>query len=95
RLVWLGAQPIAVAQTRRVKLTLQGRFANVVIQLPQAQGQWFQTVIKQATPRKNKTTAYPWVRDIQASFPGTADDFVTFLQSPGWRKTRTAGLLLV
>ena len=95
RLVWLGAQPIAVAQTRRVKLALQGRFANVVIQLPHAQGQWFQTVIQQATPRKNKTTAYPWIRDIQASFPGTAEDFVTFLQSPGWRKTSIAGLLLV
>ncbi|MCS6292687.1 MAG: radical SAM protein, partial [Nitrospira sp.] len=95
RLVWLGAQPIAVAHTKRGKLTLQGRFANVVIQLPQAQGRWFQTVIKQATPRKNKTTPYPWVRDIQASFPGTAEDFAAFLESPGWRKTRTAGLLLV
>jgi radical SAM superfamily enzyme YgiQ (UPF0313 family) len=95
RLVWLGAQPIAVAQTRQFKLTLQGRFANVVIPLPQAQGQWFHTVIKQATPRKNKTTAYPWIRDIQASFPGEAEDFVAFLESPAWKKTRAAGLFLV
>jgi radical SAM superfamily enzyme YgiQ (UPF0313 family) len=95
RLVWLGAQPVTAAQTRQVTLTLQGRFAKAVIHLPQAQGQWFQTVIKQATPRKNKTTPYPWVRDIQASFPGTDEDFFAFLQSPGWRKTRTAGLLLV
>jgi hypothetical protein len=76
-------------------VTLEGRFAKAVIQLPQAQGQWFHTVIKQATPRKNKTTPYPWIRDIQASFPGTAEDFVAFLESPGWKRTRTAGLLLV
>lgn len=95
RLVWLGAQPISTAQTRQIKLTLQGRFANTVIQLPRAQGEWFHTFIKQATPRKNKTTPYPWLRDIQAGFPGEAEDFVAFLQSPVWRKTRTAGLLLV
>lgn len=95
RLVWIGAQPVLTAQTRRITLTLQGRFAKAVVQLPLAQGQWFQTVIKQATPRKNKTTPYPWVRDIQASFPGTAEDFVAFLQSPAWKKTRIAGLLLV
>ncbi|MBX9657911.1 MAG: radical SAM protein [Nitrospiraceae bacterium] len=95
RLVWLGAQPVSTAQTRRITVTLQGRFAKTVIQLPHSQGQWFQTVIKQATPRKNKTTPYPWARDIQASFPGTAEDFAAFLNSPGWRKARTAGLLLV
>jgi hypothetical protein len=95
RLVWLGAQPVSAAQTRQVKLTLQGRFADTVIHLPQAQGKWFHAFIKQATPRKNKTTAYPWVRDIQAGFPGKAEDFVAFLQSPAWKKTRTAGLLLV
>ena len=95
RLVWLGAQPVSTAQTRRVTLTLQGRFADAVIVLPHSQGQWFQTVIKQATPRKNKTTPYPWVRDIQASFPGTAEYFATFLESPDWRNARTAGLLLV
>lgn len=95
RLVWLGAQSVSTAQTRQVTLTLEGRCANVVIQLPQAQGQWLQTVIKQATPRKNKTTPYPWIRDIQASFPGTAEEFAAFLESPGWRKTRTAGLVLV
>jgi hypothetical protein len=95
RLVWLGTQPASTAQTRQVTLTLQGRFANTVIQLPHAQGQWFQTVIKQATPRKKKSTPYPWIRDIQASFPGTAEDFAAFLESPSWRKTRTAGLLLV
>ncbi len=95
RLVWLGTQPVSTAQSRQVTLTVQGRFANAVIRLPRAQGQWFQTVIKQATPRKNKTTPYPLVRDIQASFPGTAEDFAAFLNSPSWRKTHTAGLLLV
>ncbi len=95
RLVWLGARPVSATQTEQVALTVHGRFANAVIQLPHAQGQWFQTVIEHATPRKNTTTPYPWIRDIETSFPGTAEDFVAFLQSPAWKKTRTAGLLLV
>lgn len=95
RLVWLGAQPVSTAQTKPGKLTLRGRFANTTIHLPHAQGQWFQTVMKQAAPRKNKGTPYPWLRDIQASFPGTAEEFAAFLESPGWKNTRAAGLLLV
>lgn len=95
RLVWLGDQPVLDGQTRHAKLTLRGRFADTSIRLPLTQGQWLQSIIKNATPRRNKTAPYPWLRDVQTGFPGSAEDFAAFLASPGWRKARLAGLLLV
>lgn len=95
RLVWLGARPVSVAQTKRSKLTLQGRFANMVIQLPPAQAEWMTTIIEQATPHEDRATPYSWLREVQTSFPGNSDDFVAFLKSPPWIKARAAGLLLV
>jgi len=49
----------------------------------------------QATPRGNKTTPYPWLRDIQAGFPGSTEEFTALLESPDWKTIRLAGLLLV
>jgi hypothetical protein len=95
RLVWLGDQPVVEGQPRHAKLTLPGRFADTAIRLPQTQGQWLQSIIRQATPHKNKKAPYPWLRDVQTGFPGSAEDFAALLASPGWRKARLAGLLLI
>ncbi|MCC6141941.1 MAG: radical SAM protein [Nitrospira sp.] len=95
RLVWLGNRPVLAAHASHITLTLQGRFADTVIRLPHAQGQWLHHILTQAAPRKHKTTPYPWIRDIQASFPGAPEHFVAFLQSPAWKEARAAGLLLV
>ncbi|MDQ1290467.1 MAG: hypothetical protein QG615_257 [Nitrospirota bacterium] len=95
RLVWLGDQPVVEGQPRHAKLTLPGRFADTAIRLPQTQGQWLQSIIRQATPHKNKTAPYPWLRDVQTGFPGSTEDFAALLASPGWRKARLAGLLLI
>ena len=95
RLVWLGDRPVLTQQTRHATLTLHGRFANTDIRLSQAQSRWFRTLIQQATPRKNKSTPYPWLRDAQTGFPGQADDFTCFLNGDSWKAARAAGLLLV
>ncbi|ULA63298.1 MAG: B12-binding domain-containing protein [Nitrospira sp.] len=95
RLVWLGNRPVLATHASHITLTLEGRFAKTVIRLPHKQGQWLHTILTQATPRKHKTTPYPWIRDIQASFPGAVEHFSTFLQHPAWKEARAAGLLLV
>jgi hypothetical protein len=35
------------------------------------------------------------LRERKATFPGSNRDFEAFLNSPGWKKVRAAGLLLV
>ena len=95
RLVWLGNPPVIERQLRRLKVMLPGRFADITIHLSQNQGDWLTTIIEQATPHKDKATAYPWLRDAQTSFPGHTDEFAAFLSSPNWKHTRAAGLLLI
>ncbi|MEY4528907.1 MAG: hypothetical protein RL768_2626 [Nitrospirota bacterium] len=95
RLLWLGKRPVLAGHTGHATLTLHGRFADTDLQLPRAQGRWLHTIIQQATPRKDKSTPYPWLRDVQAGFPGHADDFTRFLESADWHAARAAGLLLV
>jgi hypothetical protein len=49
----------------------------------------------QGTPHATSPHSYPLLRDVQASFPGGAPAFNTFIETPPWKKARAAGLLLV
>jgi radical SAM superfamily enzyme YgiQ (UPF0313 family) len=93
RLVWLGEPP--VLQKSGEVLLLRGHFGETTIRLSKAEGKWFQAILKQASPHNGQANFYPWLRDIQTSFPGRAELFSAFLKSPGWTQARTTGLLLV
>jgi len=93
RLVWLGEAP--TLHKSGESLILRGRFGETTIRLSQPERKWFQTVLKQASPHASKTASYPWLRDIQSSFPENAELFEAFLKSSAWTQARAAGLLLV
>ena len=95
RLVWLGGLPVSDPRARHVRLILPGRMSDATVTLPLAQGQWLENVIQQATPHKDRSAPYTWLRDAKTNFPGQAREFATFLESPSWKKVRAAGLLLV
>ena len=56
---------------------------------------WLHDLLEQSTPRRQRTTAYPLLREIKTSFPKRKTDFESLLRSPAWKRIRAAGLLLV
>ncbi|MEO5955585.1 MAG: radical SAM protein [Nitrospiraceae bacterium] len=95
RFVWLGGQPVCEPVGRRTRLILPGRTSDHAVTLSMQQAQWFGDLIQRSTPHSAPSSPYPLLRDTTATFPGTAKDFETFLNSPSWKKVRSAGLLLV
>lgn len=94
RCVWLGG-PVAVDySSTRASLVLTGQQPNQTITLQKIRVEWLQRIITQSTPQ-HASQAYPHVRDVANSFPGTEQEFQAFLQSAPWNRVRTAGLLLV
>ncbi len=95
RLIWLGEYPVCETAARTTTLFLPGRKKQTSIKLPYEQARWLHDVIRSATPTKGKSDKYPRLQEAMAGFPGKAESFKLFLDSPAWKKTRNAGLLLV
>ena len=95
RFVWLGGQPVCEPFGKRTRLILPGRTSDHAVTLPMQQAQWLGDLIQQSTPEHDRSSPYPLLRDRKTTFPGSAQEFETFLDSPSWKKVRTAGLLLV
>ena len=72
-----------------------GAQPKVSFTLPPSQAMWLHDLLEQSTPRRQRTTAYPLLRDIKTSFPKRKMDFESLLRSPAWKRVRAAGLLLV
>jgi hypothetical protein len=95
RFVWLGGQPVCEPVGRRTRLILPGRISDHAVTLSNQQAQWLNELIRRSTPHNNPSHPYPLLRETRASFPGTTQEFDTFLSSASWKNVRTAGLLLV
>ena len=93
RLVWLGNSSLQEMSSGRRPQPAQKQVADAT--LSRSQAQWLQKLIEQATPQNNKPVPYPWFREAQQTFPGDSDELADFLNGPGWKKARKAGLLLV
>jgi hypothetical protein len=58
------------------------------------QAHWLEKLIRQATPHTT-SPSYPHMSEANHTFPGTEQDFETFLKSSVWKTIRTDGLVLV
>jgi len=95
RFVWLGGTPVSETQRQRQRLILPGRLHDTTVLLPRDRADWLGDLLQQATPRRNGSTSYPWLRVAAMKFPGNEREFASFLASTQWRNVRMAGLLLV
>lgn len=95
RLVWLGKQPSLETKGSKTWLNLQDGPKHRKIILPPADASWIQDVILASTPGNQPSTSYPLLRQVAESFPGDADRFRRFLQTPAWKRLRSSGLLLI
>ncbi len=95
RFVWLGGQPVCEPVGKRTRLILPGRSSDQAITVSNRQSQWLNDLIRQSTPQNNPSRPYPLLRETKATFPGTVQEFETFLGTTSWNKVRSAGLLLV
>ena len=95
RIVWLGGQPVHESTGKKTRLLLSGPSGDCAITLQREQARWLDHLIVQGTPHATPPHSYPLLRDVQASFPGGTPAFNTFIETPSWKKTRAAGLLLV
>ena len=95
RHVWLGGEPVHESAAKRTRLILPGRTSDYSVTVPTQQAEWLGELIRRSTPHSNVPNPYPSLQESRKTFPGTAQDFETFLDTPAWRKIRSAGLLLV
>jgi hypothetical protein len=95
RIVWLGGKPVHESAGKKTRLLLSGPSGDCAITLQNEQARWLDHLIMQGTPHATSPHSYPLLRDVQASFPGGAPAFNTFIETPSWKKARAAGLLLV
>lgn len=78
-----------------MRLILPGRTSDQAVTVSHQQAQWLDDLIRQSTPYNNQPRHYSLLREMKAAFPGTANEFETFLGTASWKKVRAAGLLLV
>ena len=95
RFVWLGGEPVHEPAARRTRVILPGRTSDYSVTVSPRQAEWLGELIRRATPQNRLSNSYPWLREIGATYKGTAQEFETFLSTTAWRKVRAAGLLLV
>lgn len=95
RFVWLGGEPVHEPAARRTRLILPGRTSDYSVTVSTRQAEWLGELIRRSTPQNRSSSSYPWLRETGTTYPGTAQEFETFLGTPAWRKVRSAGLLLV
>ncbi|MBM4120378.1 MAG: B12-binding domain-containing radical SAM protein [Nitrospira sp.] len=89
RLVWTGGESVVESAGRgRSRVILPTRADDVTLELPSQQAVWLGDLLRACTPKSG--TRYPVWKDVMAAKHGTA-----FAKSGGWKKVRTAGLLLV
>lgn len=98
RLVWMGGVPVVEPSGRGfARVVLPNRQEDRVVRLPLNQAGWLTSVIREATPDRQKHGAgYPLLRDIRERYPfGGPGRFDRFWRSATWGTVRAAGLLTV
>ncbi len=94
RFVWLGKEVIHESGKKQSRLVLQGRLKKQTLVLSQPEARWLHQLINDATPQRT-SQAYPHIREAAGSFPGTEQDFSSFLTTNSWEKIRSTGLVMV
>ncbi|MFO0706098.1 MAG: radical SAM protein [Nitrospira sp.] len=90
RLVWLGDIPAVSSHRKLTRLSFDGQS----ITLPSSTSEWLSDLLASARPTPTRNGHYPRMHDLQASFPGTRQEFDKLLGSRSWKSLRRAGLLL-
>ena len=95
RFVWLGRQQSCEPVGKKMRLILSGPTNDRAGRLTGRQAQWLDDLIRRSTPQHTSSRPYPLLREAKAIFPGSTQEFETFLSSTPWKRVRSAGLLLV
>ena len=94
RFVWLGDSILVDYGTTKAQLVLSGPPPHQAMTMPTRHAVWLYDLITRSSP-KSVSPAYPHLRDASTAFPGTVQEFQSFLNSTPWKTLRTAGLILV
>ena len=94
RCVWLGGTVGVDYKKTSATLALSEKPAGKPLALSKSQALWLQDLIVRSRPQAG-SPSYPHMRDIASSFPGTAQEFGSFLASSPWKRIRSGGLVLV
>lgn len=98
RFVWIGGEPYQEQlKGNRSRVFLPSRTMDETCTLPKEEAEWLIDLIHKSTPRcVDKGHSYPTFKDTRANYPkGEAEGFEAMLQSSGFEKARSMGLLLV
>nr|MBI3613352.1 radical SAM protein [Nitrospirota bacterium] len=97
KFVWTGGTTtIEPTKGRGRRVILPSRTDDTELRLDPVKAAWLIELIRAATPIRGKRgQGYPSLKQIRASYPLGGPAFDVLLRSAPWKKTRSAGLLLV
>lgn len=95
RIVWLGPVSVCHASGKIGRLSVPGRSRDVAVSLQRSEAVWVHELMQRASPKQVGASPYPLLREAKQTYPGRDEAFATFLQGSGWKRLRSAGLLLV
>ena len=93
--VWMGGPPVVQRQGTRARLHAPCGDKDTIVILPSAHASWLSGLLLEGRLWSERRGTYPSWREVRRTFPGTSADFRMFVNQPGWRRIRAAGLLLV
>jgi len=98
RFVWIGGEPYQERlKGKRCRVILPNRTVDESCMLNHDEAEWLLDLIKRSTPCcLDGGHAYPSYQETRTAYPfGGPEGFDTWQQSPGFKKARSIGLLLV
>lgn len=94
RCVWLGQTVFVDYAKTGPRLVFTEKPTHHALTMSRTHTDWLHDIITRSNPQAT-SPAYPHMRDVSTSFPGTAQEFQSFLNSTPWKAIRAAGLVLV
>ena len=94
RCVWLGERLVADHGKTNARLVFLDQPTHQPLTMSSTHADWLHNLVTQSSPHST-SPAYPHLRDVSNSFPGTAKEFQSFLKGRPWKVIRTAGLVFV
>lgn len=93
--VWVGRAPVVESQGNRARLHVYDGEKPKSLTLPSAQAMWLAQLLQEARLASEREGNYPAWREVRREFPGTSNEFISFINHRSWKRIRAAGLLLV
>ncbi len=98
RFVWIGGEPYQEQlKGKQSRIFLPSRTMDDTCTLPKNEAEWLLDLIHKSTPHyTDEGLSYPTFKDTRSAYPkGGTKSFDAMLQSSGFEKARSIGLLLV